>query len=256
MKTVKRTIALILILALCCFAAFACDEGKTANPETKKTAETKSPSTDTKDEETEPESKESLEFELSSDGKSYIVTGIGTVTDSDIVIPNTYKGLPVTAIDDDAFHPVENDLLPLGGDLSAVNDTVLTSVIISEGITSIGDNAFAWCSSLESVAIPNTVTHIGEAAFTQCESLKMITIPSNVTEISAGLFLGCDSLIRITIEGDITSIGKRAFAFCTSLNAITYPGTKTEWNNIEKGNNWDEQSDNYTVICSNGNIIK
>ena len=55
----------------------------------------------------------------------------------------------------------------------------ITSVIISDGVTSIGERAFYYCSSLTSVTIPNSVTSIGDYAFYNCSSLTSVTIPNN-----------------------------------------------------------------------------
>ena len=57
------------------------------------------------------------------------------------------------------------------------------SSFIPEGVTSIGENAFSYCSGLTSVTIPNSVTRIGDYAFSYCSSLTSISIPANVTSI-------------------------------------------------------------------------
>ena len=69
-----------------------------------------------------------------------------------------------------------------------------TSYSIPDGVTSIGDYAFSWCSSLTSITIPDGVTIIDRNAFQYCRSLTSITIPDSVTYISAEAFDGCDSL--------------------------------------------------------------
>lgn len=78
-----------------------------------------------------------LEYALDSYGKSYIVSGIGTCKDTDIVIPAAYNGLPVTSIDENAFW----------------NCSSLTSVVIPDSVTWIDDYAFDFCSSLESITV-------------------------------------------------------------------------------------------------------
>ena len=79
------------------------------------------------------------------------------------------------------------------------------------GITSIGNNAFYGCSSLQSITIPSNVTSIGNNAFSNCSSLQSITIPSSVTSIGSSAFYGCSSLQSITIPSNVTSIGNNAF---------------------------------------------
>ena len=93
--------------------------------------------------------------------------------------------------------------------------------IIGYSVTSIGDYAFAECSSLTSITIPNSVTSIGEYAFDGCSSLTSITIPNSVTSIGEGAFFDCSSLTSITIPNSVTSIGTWAFRECSSLDTIT-----------------------------------
>ena len=103
----------------------------------------------------------------------------------------------------------------------------VTSVIIPEGVTSIGDYAFRDCSSLSSVTIPNSVTSIGDKAFYGCSSLTSITIPEGVTSIGGSAFYGCSSLTSVTIPNSVTSIGDYAFDGCSSLTAVTIPNSVT-----------------------------
>ena len=78
-------------------------------------------------------------------------------------------------------------------------------------VTSIGDDAFVYCSWLRNVTIPNSVTEIGARAFRECTSLTDIIIPNSVTEIGACAFSYCTSLTNITIPNSVTSIKKDAF---------------------------------------------
>ena len=68
-----------------------------------------------------------------------------------------------------------------GGVLVQCSRDALGSIIIPDGVTSIGDEAFLGCSSLKSIVIPDSVTSIGERAFKSCESLESIVIPGTVT---------------------------------------------------------------------------
>ncbi len=74
--------------------------------------------------------------------------------------------------------------------------------------------------------------------------------------IEDATFAGCTSLNAITIPSSVTSIGEVAFAYCNSLSSITYSGTNTEWIAIEKNKNWDSNTGNYTVYCTDGEITK
>jgi len=71
---------------------------------------------------------------------------------------------------------------------------VISKVVIEEGVTTIGDLAFADCNKLVSIEIPNSVISIGKLAFRGCTSLTSITIPSSVTRIAKNAFSGCTSL--------------------------------------------------------------
>ncbi len=103
----------------------------------------------------------------------------------------------------------------------------VSSVVISDGVTSIGYEAFDNCSSLTSITIPNSVTSIGYGAFMGCSSLTSITIPNSVTSIGDSAFEGCSSLTSIAIPSSVTSIGDDAFKGCSSLTSITIPNSVT-----------------------------
>ena len=81
------------------------------------------------------------------------------------------------------------------------NCSNLTSIIISNGVTSIGSNAFYKCSSLTSINIPESVTSIGSRAFWNCSKLTSINIPNSVTSIGDYAFQGCSKLLKVS---DIT----------------------------------------------------
>ncbi|MDE6899991.1 MAG: leucine-rich repeat domain-containing protein, partial [Oscillospiraceae bacterium] len=105
-------------------------------------------------------------------------------------------------------------------------DSVQT-LIIQNGVTSIGDYAFDDCTKLTSVTIPNSVTSIGASAFSNCSSLTSVTIPGSVTSIGERAFFCCNNLTSVTIPGSVTSIGERAFRGCDNLTSVTIPGSMT-----------------------------
>ena len=96
------------------------------------------------------------------------------------------------------------------------------NTIIQKSVTSIGEYAFYFCSSLTSITVPNSVTSIGEQAFEGCSSLTSITVPNSVTSIGEMAFRACSSLTSITIPNSVTSIGSRAFEGCSSLTSIVW----------------------------------
>lgn len=105
------------------------------------------------------------------------------------------------------------------------NCTTLIGVLISDGVTSIGDYAFSYCSSLTSMKIPDSVVSIGEWAFDSCGHLKKVTIGSGVKSIGSRAFSNCIYLTSMTIPASVTSIGSRALAYCTRLASVTFKGT-------------------------------
>ena len=105
-----------------------------------------------------------------------------------------------------------------------------------------------------SYEIPNGVTSIGEWSFSYCSSLTNITIPNGVTSIGERAFSDCSSLTNITIPESVTSIGGRAFSDCSSLTNITYNGTQSQWNSISKNSSWKTDSVIKTITCTDGVI--
>ena len=354
-----------------------------------------------------------LEYTLSDNGKYYICSGIGRVTDSEIVIASEYNGKPVKKIGDSAFHSNKNikkvvipdsviaighsafancerleslilpdSLTSIGNNLfencnnlkyneynnakylgnadnpymllaEAVNTDIttcaihentkiiynhaffncdmLTDVEVPESLTYIGDNAFGFCSNLTNITIPNGinyiglhallgcfdlkynlygdgyylgnaenpylvlvnistftgssftvqegtkiimdsafsggsslteiiipdgVVYIGAAAFAFREKLTSIILPDSVSVIDSWAFWGCSSLTSITIPAGVTYIGETVFRECYNLKIIEYTGTKEQWSDIEKGDDWDGDTGDYTVYATDGKIYK
>ena len=99
----------------------------------------------------------------------------------------------------------------------------LTSLVIPDSVTNIGDYAFSGCSSLSSVVIPDSVSCIGSGAFKNCSSLSSLVIPDCVTSIGNYAFAYCKSLTDIVIPNSVTSIGDNAFRHCSSLSSVVIP---------------------------------
>ena len=117
---------------------------------------------------------------------------------------------------------IENRVTSIG-DWAFYYCTSLTSVTIGDSVTSIGGRAFSYCTKLTSVTIPDSVKSIGENAFFDCTKLISVTIGNSVTSIGDSAFSGCTSLTSVTIPDSVTSIGGSAFAYCTSLTSVTIP---------------------------------
>ena len=177
-----------------------------------------------------------------SDGKATITGYTGFKTD--LMIPSAIDGYPVVAIENDAF-----------------SGQMIMSVIIPEGVTSIGSYAFNWCWNLATVFIPASVTSIGINPFYGNMSLASIdvdtanacyasvdgvlfnksrstllryppakedaeyAIPSFVATIESDAFESCNNLISMTIPEGVASIGYEAFSQCYNLTSVTIPGS-------------------------------
>ena len=135
----KKLICLVAALCLLLSLAACAEPNTTQTPET--TAETEEPNT--------------LEFLISSNKSNYGVVGLGTYEGTDVVIPSSYKGIPVTVIADDAF---------------------------------------SGCSNITSVTLPNTIVKIGNRAFKGCTGLSTITIPASVVTMGYNVFEGTNGL--------------------------------------------------------------
>lgn len=111
----------------------------------------------------------------------------------------------------------------------------ILQVVIEDGVTSIGKNAFysdiytynSSYNSLTSVEIPDSVTSIGTYAFGHCTELCSVNIGNGVISINSHAFYDCDSLISITIPEGVTSIGDYAFTDCDSLSTVVIPSSVT-----------------------------
>ena len=151
-------------------------------------------------------------YEVDSDGTIIITDCKESSASGAITIPSEIDGKPVTSIGYNAFSYC----------------TGLTSITIPNSVTSIGTYAFYGCSGLTSITIPNSVTSIGDWAFHGCSGLTSITIPNSVTSIGGLAFHNCTGLTSITIPDSVTSIGGWAFNGCTGLTSI----------NVASGNNY------------------
>lgn len=108
------------------------------------------------------------------------------------------------------------------------------------------------------VIIPSTykgkpVISIGSEAFVMCRSITSITIPEGVTFIDSYAFDSCSKLARIVIPKSVISIAEYAIYGCRA--DIYFNGTQEQWNEIEKDNSWNS-ADNYTIHCTDGDIVK
>ena len=187
-----------------------------------------------------------LEFISNEDGTCYLY-GVGSCTDTEVKIPPTSpEGDRVTAIGKNfAEH-------------SGAMCAAITKVVIPEGVTVIGIDAFSSCESLVSVTLPNSLEEIGDNAFSGTAISGEFIIPDNVTVIRSGTFFGCDyitsfvcskesrlktieafafcgceSLERFIFGDAIEKIDLGAFSGCLALVCVYYTGSYDDWANVD-----------------------
>ena len=97
-----------------------------------------------------------------------------------------------------------------------------TMISVPDGVTTIEDDAFAHCGSLQSVSLPSSLAFIGNNAFT-ATSLRSISLPIGVTHVGKRAFAGCREIESISLPQSTTHIGEEAFSYCSSLKTISIP---------------------------------
>ena len=121
---------------------------------------------------------------------------------------------------EDITNLVINDGVDSIGSAAFFGLTNLKYVTISNTVTHIGNNAFAYCRSLENIYL-NKVMSLGLGVFQDCESLKKVYLTPGMTIVPEGLFHNCTSLKEIGIPNTISTISNGAFSNCSALNDVT-----------------------------------
>ena len=103
----------------------------------------------------------------------------------------------------------------------------IRAVVVEEGITHLGDNAFEGCEKLETVTLAESVTSMGISVFANCPKLVSVTGSEHLTQLGDNAFDSCESLTALELNAELTAIGRCAFYNCTSLASVTIPETVT-----------------------------
>ena len=158
---------------------------------------------------------EDLTWELDEQG-TLTISGTGAMNNwtSVTLVPwNEYKS-DIKAV------VLENGVTSIGNYAFAVCSN-MTSVSIPDGVISIGKNCFIGCTSLTAVKIPDSVVTVDEYAFCNCKGLSAVTIGEGVTTIGSYAFYSLDSLVSVIIPDSVTAIDDHAFASCDNLQMLT-----------------------------------
>ncbi|MBQ2879273.1 MAG: leucine-rich repeat domain-containing protein, partial [Anaerotignum sp.] len=153
--------------------------------------------------------------------QSISVNALNTVYDSrnncnaliETATDTLVKGLATTVIPDD---------IRVIGDF-AFNGLAIKDIVLPDGLTEIGAEAFAWCDELTFPEIPATVTSIGSEAFRGCDALESIEIPGSVTQIGNYAFADCGGLKKVVIAEGVKDINDAAFNDCDDVRVVVLP---------------------------------
>ena len=170
------------------------------------------------------------------DGVWSVVKYLGDPKAKEVTLPDNYNGNKITKVGDELFkynHYLTKVTIPgsykeIGHDCF-FDCQQLTTAILSDGLETIGKNAFMG-SHLASITIPDSVTTLGNSAFENCKDLKEVTIPANVTSIGDYCFTICGNLEKVTFASNdnLKTLGGQSFAQCKSLKSIKIPTSVTE----------------------------
>ncbi len=122
---------------------------------------------------------------------------------------------------------IEDGITSIGTNAFNAMGDVLTEVVIPDSVVSIGNSAFRYCAALEKINIPNSVVEIGANAFDSCSGLKTLVIPDSVERIGEYAFHNCSSLVSAIISNNLEDIPNSMFSSCVNLRVVRL-GNKTE----------------------------
>lgn len=173
-------------------------------------------------------------YQILDDCSGFVVKNYDkTIGQTNIVIPDTCRGLPVVAIEHKAFYGAEHlESIVIGNNVKELDWSVfedctnLKKVTLGSSLTEISTNAFR-NTGIESIVIPEGVSEISFYAFADCPNLKKVTVPKSVTTICSGAFENCYALEEVILSEGLSVIEDNAFRNA-GLKQITLPSTLTK----------------------------
>lgn len=167
----------------------------------------------------------------------YSLSGLGSISDTQIQIASVVNGLDVKVIEREVFRQYNE----------------VTKIIVPDTVEDIGEGAFAECHSLTNIKLSNNITTIKSNTFADCVSLKSIQIPEGVKTLEDYAFSSAIALKEIYIPStiEVYGIGRYTFYSCP-LETINYNGTKQKWLEYFSYIQWHS---GITVYCLDGEIF-
>ena len=147
------------------------------------------------------------DYELSEDGKTLVKWNNKQTRVIDMNADPKLKN--VTKIANNAFQKEDNG-----------KSYQLTTIIVGDRVTEIGNSAFRHCARLRTVDLPEGITRIENGTFDGCVRLQTIEIPEAVTSIGVGAFSSCMKLYTMILPERVNSLGNAAFSNCASLHSV------------------------------------
>ena len=167
-------------------------------------------------------------YALAEDKQSAKVVGYNG-SETAVVVADSYQGVPVTRIDNDAFA-----LRPI------------ISVHLPDTVTSIGFSAFYFCTRLQQITLSNNLQAIGGSAFENCDLLMQVEIPDSVKTVGRRAFANCNGLTSVTFGNSVVYIGSRVFENSRNVTMVTLKQT-SGWASGNKGFTVEELSNTATA---------
>lgn len=173
-----------------------------------------------------------------------------------LIVSEEIEGCPVVALAKNSFKDcgaVTSVILPDGltyiGNCAFWDCRELTHINLPAGVVNLEHNTFLRCELLREVVFSSALTNIAQSAFSGCSSLEFVTLPERLETIGNGAFGGCRSLVEITLPSQLVRVEDYAFSGCDQLARITFPaslvdlgvavfpaGPALEWITVEEGN--------------------
>ena len=146
-----------------------------------------------------------FEYKRSQKGNGLAVTGFHGSKNQTIIFQSKYGNTPVVEIADDSF-----------------SNSSIEEAILTDGIASVGKNAFSGCDKLHQVVLPVSINEIGDSVFENCRNLKSISLPGMLKTIGNAAFKGA-GLKTIEIPKSVFWVGDGATEDCQALEHVTIP---------------------------------